>query len=151
MNEHDAEILRDTIKLLQATARDMLYFYEDWHQLFTDRKQLVEDLEIGAVDLRNTVVAMMKEAHSYSALQDEFDVARKMAFNVRNLWKLVNGPVVMSKAASNIQVMIEKALKYQRELDALMAPDEVENAEDRILALLTDEELAQVYTWIEGR
>lgn len=153
INEHDAKILSDTIKLLQATARDMLYFYEDWHQLFTDRKGLVEELELGAVELRNTVIAAMKEAHSYSTLQDEFDVARKMAFNVRNLWKLVDGPVVMTKAAANIQTMIEKALGYQRQLDALLneGMEQGKSEEDRILDLLTEDELAQVYSWIEGR
>ena len=150
INEHDAKILSDSIKLLQATARDMLYFYEDWHQLFTDRKALIEELEIGAVELRNTVIAAMKEAHSYSALQDEFDVARKMAFNVRDLYKLVNGPVVMTRAAASIQVMIEKALSYQRQLDAL-GGEQGKSEEDRILDLLTEDELAQVYSWIEGR
>ena len=153
INEHDAKILSDTIKLLQATARDMLYFYEDWHTLFTDRKALLENLESGAEDLRNTVIEMMKNAHSYSQLQDEFAVARALAKNVQYTNKLLYGPVMMTKAAANIQTIIEKALSYQRQLDALLndGMEEGKSEEDRILDLLTDEELAQVYAWIEGR
>ena len=116
ISEHDAKILSDTIRLLQATARDMLYFYEDWHQLFMDRKGLCEKLESGAEDLRNTVIEMMKNAHSYSQLQDEFAVARALAKNVQLTNKLLYGPVMMTKASLDITVIIERALKYVEKL-----------------------------------
>lgn len=153
INEYDAKIIADTIKLLQATARDMLYFYEEWHELFRDRKGLCENLEVGADELRNTVIEHMKNVHNYSSLQNEFGVARMLVKNVVMTNKLLYGPVMMTKAAKEIAVILEKALSYQRQLDALLTEgmEQGKSEEDRILDLLTEDELAQVYSWIEGR
>ena len=155
INEHDAKILSDTIKLLQATARDMLYFYETWHELFMDRKKLAEDLEVGANNLRNHIIGAMKQVKSFEEFREEFEIAKKIGRWVADMHKLIDGPNKMSRAALDITKMMEQALDLQKRLDEALNPVieevDVENEEDRILSLLTEEELAQVYSWIEGR
>lgn len=155
INEHDAKILSDTIKLLQATARDLLYFYEEWWELFAERKTLMENLQVGSDNLRYNIIAAMKQVNSFDEFREEFEIAKKIGRWVVDMSKLIDGPNKMSKAALDIAKILQQALDCQKQLDEALTPVladlDSESEEDRILSLLTEDELAQVYKWIEGR
>jgi hypothetical protein len=159
LDERDVKQLRRTFSLLESASSACSDFYEKWTEVSLDAKSVYESFKTGTTELRQEILVTVKNADNYRDLEIAIQLGRDMLEVAKKLHDLLSGPMILSRAAKDLVIVMEKAVKSIQVIDAIEGEERArqleempgDTEEDRILRLLTEEELATVYGWIEGR
>ena len=145
--------MRTALSLVASTCKRTRSFYEEWAEIADHMKELHHQFSDQLEVQKRLIVVMAKEAKSYTEVQaitDDVNYIRKI---LNRIEKLLLGPGEMARTGHDLVRTLEMAVKVEERLDELSGSDSGsrQSEGDRILELLTEDELAQVYAWVENR
>lgn len=157
IDEKHAETIAEALRLLKICCRGIIEYYEQWLEVKSDAKAYVDEGRELAYEIKGELLNVSRAAISYHELNSQFRVVHDLLKVNAQLYYKVNGAQSLSRSCSDLSRMLKQTMEQEKELNALMQPDVIEveaeiddsEEEDRILSLLTQEQLAQVYAWIE--
>jgi len=152
MTERDFFQFRTSLSLVASICVSLREFYTQWSETFKDIKPLHDELWNSVEALKTGLRMIAGEEKSYKDLNLVYGEVSNIRTAVLGAVWLARGPSEMAKTGRDLITVLEKAISIEERVSALSKEqgDSV-SEEDRVLSLLKEDELAQVYEWIEGR
>ena len=152
MTERDFFQFRTSLSLVASICVSLREFYTQWSETFKDIKPLHDELWNSVEALKTGLRMIAGEEKSYRDLNLVYGEVSNIRTAILGAVSLARGPSEMAKTARDLITVLEKAISIEERVSALSKEqgDSV-SEEDRVLSLLKEDELAQVYEWIEGR